>query len=223
VTDPSPPAPPADAGRAPALSYGAELRRKALHLGALALPVGLLVLGREAALWVLVPLAAFAFGLDVARQRSPAFRGPILGLFGSIMRPEEVPPPGGPLVLNGAVWMLLAAAACTALFSPALAAAALAMQMVGDGAAAVVGRRVGRVRYPGQTKTLEGTAAFFVVGLATAWLLARLPVEGLAEALPLGRLAVGALAAAVVEALPVPPNDNLRVPVAAAAAMLFVG
>jgi dolichol kinase len=213
----------AAAGRAPALSYGAELRRKALHLGALVLPVGLLVLGREAALRLLVPLAVVALATDVARQRWPAVRGPILRVFAPIMRPEELPPPGGPLVLNGAVWMCLAAALCAALFPPAVAAAALAMQQIGDGAAAVVGRRFGRVRYPGQGKTLEGTAAFVVAALASAWLLARLPVEGLAEALPLGRLAVGALVAAVVEALPVPPNDNLRVPVAAAAAMLLVG
>ena len=216
---PSPADPPPEA---PPLSYGAELGRKALHLGALAYPLAILALGRTS-LWGLVPLAALAVGLDVARQRSAAVRGPLLRVFGPIMRPEEVPPPGGPLVLNGAVWMTLAAVACAALFPPAVAAAALAMQMLGDGAAAVVGRRVGRTKWPGQQKSVEGTAAFVVVALATGWALAQLPVEGLAAALPFGRLLAGALAAAVVEALPVPPNDNLRVPIAAAAAMLLVG
>jgi len=204
------------------LSYGAELGRKALHLGALVLPLALLVWGRPI-VWVLGPLAVLAVALDVARQRVPAVREPLLRIFGFLMRPEEIPPPGGPLVLNGAVWMCVAAAVCGLLFPPALAAAALAMQMIGDAAAAIVGRRLGRTRWPGQRKTVEGTAAFFVTALLTGWALAHLPIDGLAAALPLGRLALGAAVAAVVETLPVPPNDNLRVSVAAAAAMLLVG
>ncbi len=205
---------------APALPYAAELRRKALHLGALVAPVGILTLGRETALVGLVPLAAVGVGLDVARQRVPAVRRTILRAFGPIMRPEELPEAGGPLILNGAVWMCLSAVLCAAVFPAPVAAAALTMQMVGDGAAAVVGRRWGRTRYPWSRKSAEGSAALFATALAGGWLLARLPVPGLDAALPLGRLALGALAATVVEALPIPPNDNLRVPLAAGLAMV---
>lgn len=207
----------------PALSYGAELRRKALHFTALGFPVGILLVRRPVAIPILLAFAAVGVALDVARQRVPVVKRLMLSAVGSIMRPEEIPPPGGPLVLNGAVWMCVAAAACGILFPAPVAAAALIMQQMGDAAAAVVGRRYGRVRWPGQRKTLEGSLALAATAFASAWLLSLLPIEGLAEALPIGRLAIGAVAAAAAEALPVPPNDNIRVPLVAGAAMLAVG
>lgn len=203
----------------PVISYPAELRRKALHLGALAGPVVILAFGRTVAFALVAPLAVVAVACDWARVRVPWARDVLHRVFGGLMRPEEVPPLGGPVVLNGATWMCVTGVACVVLFSAGVAAAAMAMQMVGDGAAAVVGRRFGRVRWPGSTKSLEGSAAFaltaFVVGLAVvAW-----PGSGLTVA----ACAAGALAGAVAEAVPFPVNDNLRVPLVAGAAMLLVG
>jgi len=202
----------------PRLPYRAELVRKTLHVGALALPVGILWLGRPTAAPLLIALAAVAVAADVARQRwRPAHRA-LLGVFAPIMRPEERPPFGGPLVLNGAVWMCVAAAACAALFPEAIAAAALALLMVGDAAAALIGRRFGRTRYPGSPKSVEGSVAFFAAGWAAA-----LPFALAGEpALGPGVLAAGALAAAAVEALPLPVNDNVRVPLVAGALMLLL-
>lgn len=199
----------------PLISYSAELRRKALHLGALVIPAGILVLGRTAALWLLVPLALVAVTLDVLRPRVRAVHRFIEWVFAPIMRPEEQPPFGGPVVINGATWMCVTAALCALLFPEPIAAASLAMLMVGDGAAAVVGRRFGRTRYPFSEKSVEGSAAFFVTGLVAA-----LPFGMGALSLPV--LAAGALTAAAVEAVPVPVNDNLRVPLAAGAAMLLL-
>ncbi len=199
----------------PLISYSAELRRKALHLGALVIPAGILVLGRAAALWVLVPLAAVAVALDVLRLRVRAVHRFIEWVFAPIMRPEEQPPFGGPVVINGATWMCVTAALCALLFPASIAAASLAMLMVGDGAAAVVGRRFGRTRYPFSEKSVEGSLAFFVTGLVAA-----IPFGAGALSMPV--LAAGALTAAAVEALPLPLNDNLRVPLAAGAAMLLL-
>ena len=204
---------------APAIPYGAELKRKALHLGALALPAGLLALGRTAALFVLVPLALVAVFCDVARQRWAWMHAFIQWVFAPIMRPEEQPPFGGAVVLNGATWMCVSAALCALAFPEPVAAAALAMLMVGDGAAAVVGRRYGRHRYPSSSKSLEGSAAFFVTGLAAALPLAT-GLPGYDALTPL-QLGLGALAATVTEALPVPVNDNLRVPLVAGLVMLL--
>ncbi|MDX1419128.1 MAG: phosphatidate cytidylyltransferase [Rubricoccaceae bacterium] len=205
----------------PVLSYGAELKRKALHLGALLGPVGLLVLGRTAMLLFLVPLAVVAVFLDVARQRWAWLHRWIEGVFGAIMRPEEQPPFGGPLVLNGATWMCVSAALCAALFPAPIAAAALAIQMVGDGAAAVVGRRYGRHRYPFSPKSLEGSAAFFLTGLLTVLPLTALVAPGYAPLAPL-QLGLGALAGTVAEALPFPINDNVRVPLLAGLVMALL-
>jgi dolichol kinase len=199
------------------ISYSAELKRKALHLGALVIPLGIVVLGQTVALWLLVPLATVAVTLDVLRLRVPAVHRAINWVFAPIMRPEEQPPFGGPIVINGATWMCVSAALCAALFPEPVAAAALAMLMVGDGAAAVVGRRFGRTRYPFSEKSVEGSAAFFVTGL-----LAALPFGMLAvPAVALPALAAGAGTAAIVEALPLPINDNVRVPLVAGATMLL--
>jgi dolichol kinase len=201
----------------PLISYSAELKRKALHLGALVIPLGIVVLGRTAAMWLLVPLATVAVTLDVLRLRVPAVHRFINWVFAPIMRPEEQPPFGGPIVINGATWMCVSAALCAVFFPEPVAAAALAMLMVGDGAAAVIGRRYGRTRYPFSEKSVEGSAAFFVTGLAAALPFGLLAVP--AVALP--TLAAGAFTAALVEALPLPINDNVRVPLIAGATMLL--
>lgn len=200
----------------PLLSYTAELKRKALHLGALVIPIGLLALGRTAALWLLVPLAVVAVTADVARLRVAGVHRFITWVFAPIMRPEEQPPFGGPVVINGATWMCVSAALCAFVFPEPIAAAALAMLMVGDGAAAVIGRRFGRTRYPFSDKSVEGSLAFFVLGLVAA-----IPFGTFGEGgLSVPALAAGAFAAALAEALPVPVDDNLRVPLVAGAAML---
>ncbi len=203
----------------PVIPYAAEVRRKALHLGALVLPAGMLVLGYPTAASVLAPLAVLAVGLDWARVRSEPVRNVLHAVFSGLMRPEEVPPLGAPVVLNGATWMCVASAIVAVLFAPGVAAASMAMLMVGDGAAAVVGRRYGKTKWPGGLKSVEGTAAYaltaFGVGLAVvAW-----PGSELSVAM----CAVGAGVGAIVEALPIPVNDNVRVPVLSGLAMVVAG
>ncbi|PAP76940.1 diacylglycerol/polyprenol kinase family protein [Rubrivirga marina] len=203
----------------PVLPYRVELQRKAIHLGALVLPFAILVLPTTLARVVLTTLAVLAVALDVARQRVAAVHDLLVDrVFGWMMRPEELPEFGGPIVFNGAVWMCLSAAACVWLFPPGVGAAALAMLMVGDGAAAVLGRRFGRTKWPGSPKSVEGTAAYvvaaFLTGLAvTTWPSVGLTVVG---------CGVGAVVGAALEALPIPVNDNFRVPVLSGLAMWAV-
>lgn len=203
----------------PVISYPAEVRRKALHLLALVIPAGILFFGREVSLWVLVPLAVLALLGDWSRQRVAIAREWLHRLFAPLMRPEEIPPFGGRLVFNGATMMCVAAALGVVFFPAALAAVGLAMQQTGDAAAALVGRKVGKTRWPGSPKSIEGTAAFAVVAFATGWAF----VQAFGAEVSLAQLAAGAVVAALVEVLPVPVNDNLRVPLAAALAMLGVG
>ena len=189
------------------------------------IPLGILLLdgwtvaGLPLSAVILAPLAALALALDVARVRSRSIRDFLHRWFVWLMRPEEVPPFGGSITFNGATMMCTSAALCAALFPAGVAAAALAMLMVGDGAAAVIGRRFGRHRWPGTPKSVEGSLAYavtaFGIGLAVvAWPGAEL---GLVPC------AVGAVSGAIVEALPLPVNDNLRVPLLTGLAMLATG
>jgi uncharacterized protein (TIGR00297 family) len=104
---------------------------------------------------------------------------------------------------------------------PDIAAAAWAVLAVGDGAATVVGQRVGRTRIPwNPEKTAEGSAAFFVLGSAAAVALAywTRPAVDPSPSITYTFVApiLAAFVAALVETLPVRLDDNIAVPAAAA-------
>lgn len=207
---------------APPIPFRAELGRKALHLASLAVPAAMLALGREASVLALAPLVALAVGGDVLRARSRAFAGFIGRTFGWMMRAEERPPFPAPVVLNGATWVLASALLLALAFPPAVAVPAFAAFMVGDAAAALVGRRFGRHRWPGTTRTLEGSAAFALTAFAVLIAIPHLATGALppARGVP---AAFAALAMAAAEALPLRVNDNLRAPLAGALALWALG
>lgn len=205
----------AEAGSDPAeaFSYGAEIKRKALHLLALVVPVGMGWLGNPAALYVLVPVTALAVGADVLRAYSVPFNRFIRSLFGPLMREEELPEVGTGVVVNGASCVLVGATVLAALFPMDIAVPVFVMTMIADAAAALVGRRMGRHPWPGSSHTMEGSAAFVATGLAV---LAFFPSVSLPAA------AVGVIAGAAVEAGPLPVNDNIRVPVVSALVIVLL-
>lgn len=203
----------------PVISYRTELQRKAIHMGALVIPLGMLLLPLATVRIVLTALAALAVGLDVARQRVPRVRELLIDdVFGWMMRPEELPPPGAPLVLNGAAWMCLSAAVCAWALPLPVGAAALAMLMLGDAAAALVGRPFGRHKWPGTPKSVEGSLAYIAAAFGTGLAVVAWPESGLTVL----AVALGAVVGSAIEALPIPVNDNLRVPVLSGLVMWMV-
>lgn len=192
------------------IPYAAEVRRKALHLLALVVPLGMALLGRTLSLYLLVPAALLALSADLLRSRSHRFNALILRVFGFMMRTDELPPVGGAVSINGATWVLLSAALLALLFPLPIAVPAFVMFMVSDAAAALVGRRFGRHHWGTNPRTMEGSAAFFVVGFLVMALFPRFPLW-------VG--AVSVLFACAAEALPRPLNDNIRVPLVAAAVL----
>ena len=174
---------------------------------ALVIPAGILLLGRELALSILVPVTVVALASDVLRARWTPMNKLVRRLLGSLMRSRELPPVGSRVVLNGATWVLLASTLVAVLFTAAVSAAALTMFMISDAVAALVGGRFGRIRWPKSRRTLEGSIAFFCSGFV---------IMVLWPAVPLWAGAVGAFAAALAEIPDGPLNDNLRVPLIAA-------
>lgn len=197
--------PPADV-----LDLRGEFARKGLHLLALVLPAAMLVLPTATALPALVGLAALAIAVEIGRDRSAAVHAWIDRWFGWMMRPEERPAGSG---FCGATWVVATAALLLAAFPAPIAAAGMTIGLAGDAAAAIVGRTVGRHPWPRMRRTVEGTAAFAVAGLAVAALFPGLPWPA-----RLGAVA----AAAVAELLPLPVNDNLLVPFVAAGVLALL-
>jgi dolichol kinase len=180
-----------------------EAGRKAVHLATIVLPAWMY--------WVPPPwswrgpLLAFlvVLGIDVLRLRWQPLHRRLEARIGSYLRPAE----RRQLI---SVHYLTCAAVLLAWSVPqAVGAAALGYLVVGDAAAALVGRRFGRHRFG--SKSLEGSLACLVSCLALGALL--LPDRPQAV---LG----GALVATVSEALPLPLDDNLSVPLLSAAALL---
>jgi uncharacterized protein (TIGR00297 family) len=105
-----------------------------------------------------------------------------------------------------------------------IVAAAWAILALGDGAATLVGRRVGRRRIPwNPDKTWEGTLAFVLCASAGAILLCWLTQPNLespqSRSFVFGAPILAAITAAFVETIPVRLDDNLSVPFAAGATL----
>ncbi len=192
-------------------SYAAELRRKALHLLALVIPLGMWGLGPPLALYVVGAGALVAVAADLIRAYSPIFSEWIRWIFGPLMRADELPDVGEGVTFNGATCVLVGAALLALIFPLRVAVPVLTMTMLADAAAALVGRRLGHHPWGRLSATVEGSAAFVVTGLAV--------MSGFSS-FAFGPAAVSVLVAAVVEALPAPVNDNIRVPLIAAAVVV---
>lgn len=200
-------------GSSSSLSYTGEIQRKALHLLALVIPLGMAWLGSPAALYIVGGSALVAVGADLLRAYSAPFSEWIRWIFGPLMREEELPEVGTGVTFNGATCVLVGAALLALLFPLRVAVPVLTMTMLADAAAALVGRRWGRHPWGTLSSTVEGSAAFLVTG---ATVLMAFGSFGVWPA------AAGVGSAALVEALPLRINDNIRVPIVAATCVVGV-
>jgi len=177
-----------------------EVRRKAIHLSFILVPLIYLydilpkaIIVRGLLLAVLVSIV-----FELARLHDARVRFFVSRMFRDLVRRHEQKQ------LLGSTYLLIAAVLTIELFSKEIAVSALGALVLGDTAAALVGKTIGRVRVLG--KTLEGSIACFVVSFLFAW-----GVVGLDPALA----ACGALTATLFELLPIPLDDNFRIPLSA--------
>jgi dolichol kinase len=187
------------------IGLAAEVGRKAIHLFALVIPLGLLTIPRAPALVFLGVSLAVSIAVDLIRRRSGAVARVLNATVGKVLRPHE----DGHF--SGATYILAAGFLCPLLYSVPIAAASLIFIIMGDTAAVFLGRFLGHVRMG--RKSLEGSLGFFVFALlGVAWM----------TQLPISVRVTGAAVAAIVEALPVPVDDNLSVPLVSGAVMTFL-
>lgn len=187
----------------------AEVPRKVLHILVALAPLMAIEVGRQTTAAVIVPLAVAAVLADLVRSRSASFEARIQSLFGFMMRPSESI--SGSVVINGATWVLVSFAVLVLVFPFRLGAQALFIFMLADAVAALVGRRIGKHPWPQSHRTIEGTVAFIVVGIAAGVLF---PGVGLRPVI------AAVLVGAAAEIPRRPLNDNVRVPVVIAVVLL---
>ncbi len=157
-----------------------------------------------------VGFCCWAWPTEILRRVWPGYNRLLMRVLGRFAHPHEWHR------VNSATWY------CTALAILALTATkpvciiAVVVLAVADPAAAVIGRRWGRTRLL-HGRSLEGSLAFLISGTVAAWLV----LTSLYPQLdPVGALWVCAAAsfpAAVAEAVSRRIDDNLTIPLAAAA------
>ena len=199
------PVPPARPDPSPLSSPGfvSEVRRKSIHLGFIVLPLALLYpilpwpQSRAEVRAVLIVAVLGAGAIDLLRIHTPGVRQAFRRFFGEMLRDHE------DWSLLGSTYLLLAALLAVEIFPRPVAAAALGFAVTGDAFAAVIGRAWGRTRV--FKKTVEGALGGLAACLLWASFLA------MSGHLPWTPVLIGALAASLIEFLPIPLDDNLGI------------
>jgi dolichol kinase len=188
------------------IGLAAELGRKAIHLFGLVVPLGMMVVPPGVTRWLLVAFFLISVAIDLLRRGDSSLAIAIRRLLGPVLRPHELSR------FSGGTYILAAGALCSLLFTLPVAVAALIAIILGDTAAVFVGRYLGRIRIGG-SKTLEGSLGFFAAALLGILWMSQLPIHV---------KVIGSAAAAFTEALPLPLDDNLTVPLVAGTVMTLL-
>ena len=183
-----------------------ELKRKGIHLASLAIPIAYYLSPQSwSRIWERALLASviLSLAIEIFRLHNPQIRGIFRHFFGELLRNHEE------VSLLGSTYLLIAMLLTLHLFEKPVAVLALGFLVLGDTMAAIVGKSIGKHRLLGG-KSVEGSLACFVVCFGLTLLMPGIPFTvGL----------VGALTATVFELLPIPLDDNFRIPLSAGFAM----
>jgi dolichol kinase len=160
---------------------------------------------------LLIPLGVvtfIVFALELVRLKLPGVNRWFLSFFKPLLRKEEASR------LTGTGFSVAGALVAFLLFPRDIAILAVSFLAVGDPMATIVGKHIGRTRLLGK-RTLEGDLACLVscIIVGSIYYFAGLDISWLA-------VLVGALGATIAEAVPLPINDNLILPLFAGLVML---
>jgi len=181
------------------ISFYNEFKRKATHLVALTIPIGYFLLPKPLSLLILTPFALGSIGIDIIRLRRLPLHGFFNRLIGPVLREHENSD------FTGSSYILTASVLTILLFDKRAAVAAISFIILGDIAAALVGRRYGKIKI--KRKSLEGSLACLFMCLLVAILVAVIFPK-----FPLWIGVVGAFTATIVEGITLPIDDNFSVP-----------
>ncbi|MFT5680558.1 MAG: dolichol kinase [Myxococcota bacterium] len=159
--------------------------------------------------------AVGAWGLEIGRRLSPRVNALCMKMLGRFAHPHET------WRVNSSTWYITAMLGLALTGDIMLAALSVGILAFADPAAAIIGRRFGRTSLI-NGRSLEGTLAFAVVGtlVGLGMLSVYFPDFGLTGALIVALAA--AVPAAVAELLSRRIDDNLSVPLSAAAGAWLV-
>lgn len=165
----------------------------------LSIPIAALFLPRIVLLISLGVVTFILLTVELLRFKVPSINRVFLRFYKPLLREKEISH------LTGASYLFSASLLAFLVFPRDIAVLAISFMAVGDAVAALVGKRIGKRKLLG--KTLEGDLASFISCLAVGFIFYSAGLE-----LPLLTIVVGSVVAAIVEAVPIPINDNLTIP-----------
>lgn len=183
------------------------VKRGLFHLfGGLFIPVVALFLPGMVLLISLGVVTLVFLAFELLRFRASGINRWFFLHFRQLLRETEVSR------LTGTSYMLIASLVAFLVFQRDIAVLALSFLSVGDALATIAGKQIGKRKLLG--RTLEGDLACFIscVAIGSVFYCVGLSV-------PLLTILAGAVAATIVEAIPLPINDNLTMPLFAGVVM----
>ena len=132
-----------------------ELLRKSIHLSGLSLPIIYLFLEKPTMLVIIGTLTGFALTVELVKWLSPDFGAFFFRIFTPLLRKHERKG-----AMTGATYYLMSAFLCIFLFAKTLAIVCIFFMVLGDMAAALVGKKWGRTKLLG-SKSLERECCVF--------------------------------------------------------------
>lgn len=190
------------------MKLAAPPQRRLFHLCAGSVfPTLLLFFPKAPVLAAAAALLAASLLLEAVRRRNSGLNKGFMERLRPLLKDREAH------ALLGSTHLLIATVIAVAAFTGPVAALALFFASIGDPAAAFVGERYGAHRLLG--KSIEGSAAFLMAALAIGSLVVALRLDT-----PFPVMTLGALAATLLEAVPLGLDDNVKVPLGSGAVML---
>ena len=182
-----------------------ELLRKSTHISGLIIPIIYVFAQKSVMLLIVGSLAGIAITVELVKWLYPPFGELFFRLFKPILRTHERKG-----AITGATYFIVSTLLCIIFFETHLAIVCIFFMVLGDTAAALIGKKWGRTKLIGK-KSLEGSTACFTICamISLFWLN---PIVGL----------IGALVATLAELLPLRINDNLTVPLISGTVMHFM-
>ena len=185
-----------------------EYYRKATHIFSLVIP-GLYwyAVPSQSTAGLIISLFTFLFiFFEYLRFKSKFIKNIFSLLFDKMLKDHELKGK-----LTGATWVMISSTIVILLFPKEIAVISLVFLSIGDTMAGLFGRSYGRVRIG--NKTLEGFLAGFFSCLMISFLY---------NPLQFSITATGAFFGMLFEVLPLPFDDNLKIPIASATAMTIL-
>ncbi len=176
-----------------------EYYRKATHVFSIVIPISYwyFIPDKNSASIVMVIFTLIFIFFDSLRLKSNFIRSFFFLFFNKMLKDHELKGE-----FTGATWVMISSTIVISIFSKNIAVLSLIFLSIGDTIAGLFGKSFGRIKIG--KKTLEGFLAGFSSCLIIAYLY---------KPLPLHITVIGAFFGMLIEILPLPFDDNLKIPI----------